>query len=167
METLWWTTSFALSKQAHTEVFMEKSRDECHTYRHPLRGFRLMWYQPFRAFHQHSQSKELNHFDAVIHSCLQRLLRARVRGGPTVRVSDFMLLIIKRPKVSILLSEVWGKGTPTGGHCAGQSRAALRFSHPAVSSSQFQEASKSLQILLVVPPRAGEGGVLFCSQLQA
>ena len=80
-ETLGWTTFFPFLKQPHVEMFMIKSRGEYHTYRHPLRGFSLMWYHPLKASYQQSQSNELKTLSSHYPLVSPRLLWARVRDG--------------------------------------------------------------------------------------
>ena len=112
METLWWTIFSLFLKQPQVDMFMNKSRDDYHTYRHPLRVFSLIWYQPSKATHQQSQSKRLKTLSSHYALVSPRISRARMRSG--LQDSEFLDLALSvtcqiKPILSTLLSDVWGE----------------------------------------------------------
>ena len=93
-------------------MLMSKSRDEYYTYRHPLRGFISMWYQPSKATHQQSQSKRLKTLSSHYTLGSPRISRAWMRSGPQdseLLISVLSAICQTKPILSTLLSDVWGE----------------------------------------------------------
>lgn len=125
-------------------MFMNKSRDDYHTYRHPLRVFSLIWYQPSKATHQPSQSKRLKTLSSHYALVSPRISRARMRSG--LQDSEFLGSALSvtcqtKPILSTLLSDVW-----RGEYGSPETVLAIvvRFDHPTVSFPQFQETRKQI-----------------------
>lgn len=139
-------------KTTLSRVFMEKAGMNI-TYSLPLRVLALCDMRHLKSSTSIHKVKNLTTFHSPLHYPLVplKILWARVRGGlqgTELLISAFSI-ISQTTKAHLSYPAFWYmvRGVLTPGPYPSYNRASLSFSHSAVSSSQFQETSQSLQIL--------------------